>query len=229
MKIAHVGDATRASTRRTSPPARPTSRSSRPSATRSTRRPPPATGSFFRYSMREIREELGADDAVKSQMHRISTRRSTTRTSSPSRTRSRSPPRRASRATSASTPARTATTSRAKVWDGTRHAHAYATLSKQFKEAQPRLRRAATSPATTSRAAAPSRTSTSSKNVQCEVCHGPGSLHAAKPEQGEDPDCEADAATSCLACHHPPHVHTFDANAKMADILGPGHGRPLPK
>jgi hypothetical protein len=32
------------------------------------------------------------------------------------------------------------------------------------------------------------------------------------------------SADSCLSCHHPPHVHTFDAKAKMADILGPGHG-----
>jgi hypothetical protein len=27
----------------------------------------------------------------------------------------------------------------------------------------------------------------------------------------------------CLSCHHPPHVHMFDAKAKMPEILGPGH------
>src|SRR5262249_958095 len=30
--------------------------------------PPPASGSFYRFSMKEIRDQLGADDAVKSQM-----------------------------------------------------------------------------------------------------------------------------------------------------------------
>jgi hypothetical protein len=34
------------------------------------------------------------------------------------------------------------------------------------------------------------------------------------------------SADSCTSCHHPPHVHTFDASVKMAEILGPGHGRP---
>ena len=28
----------------------------------------------------------------------------------------------------------------------------------------------------------------------------------------------------CVTCHHPPHVEQFDAKAKMAEILGPGHG-----
>ena len=33
------------------------------------------------------------------------------------------------------------------------------------------------------------------------------------------------AAEACTTCHTPPHVHSFDAKAKMAEILGPGHGQ----
>jgi hypothetical protein len=62
------------------------------------------------------------------------------------------------------------------------------------------------------------------ENVQCEVCHGAGEQHALKPEKVKMP-VPKPGADSCLSCHHPPHVHAFDANAKMADILGPGHGR----
>lgn len=63
------------------------------------------------------------------------------------------------------------------------------------------------------------------KNVQCEVCHGPGENHAKAPEKVKMPIGKP-SAESCVSCHTPPHVHTFDAKAKLAEILGPGHGKP---
>ena len=63
------------------------------------------------------------------------------------------------------------------------------------------------------------------QNVQCEDCHGPGSLHARDPGK-KDLIVAKPKADMCLSCHHPPHVDGFDAKAKMRLILGPGHGAP---
>jgi hypothetical protein len=111
-----------------------------------------------------------------------------------------------------------------KVWDATRHAHAYETLSKQFKEYN--LDCVSCHVTGYDRPGGSTVTHVDNlKDVQCEVCHGPGSLHMAKPEKVKMPVPKPEADT-CLACHHPPHVHVFDAKAKMAEILGPGHGKP---
>jgi hypothetical protein len=109
------------------------------------------------------------------------------------------------------------------VWDKTAHAHAYKTLSDQSKE----FNLDCVSCHVTGYDKPGGSTVTfvdKLKDVQCEVCHGPGSLHAKDPKVAipvphPSPD-------SCLTCHHPPHVHSFDAVAKRELILGPGHGRP---
>jgi hypothetical protein len=59
--------------------------------------------------------------------------------------------------------------------------------------------------------------------VQCEICHGPGSKHGADPKHVPPPTKKPNGDL-CLKCHHPPHVEGFDAEKKMADIIGPGHG-----
>lgn len=65
------------------------------------------------------------------------------------------------------------------------------------------------------------------RDVQCEVCHGPGSLHI---------DAEGDAALKktilrspppeqcATQCHTPEHSDTFQLEAYLRDIVGPGHG-----
>ena len=64
------------------------------------------------------------------------------------------------------------------------------------------------------------------KDVQCEVCHGPGSLHAEDPENSLTGKIEPDSPPEiCLTCHTPEHSDTFDYEAYMRDIVGPGHGK----
>ncbi len=61
------------------------------------------------------------------------------------------------------------------------------------------------------------------KNVQCEQCHGPGSLHLAQPTKKDLVILKRDPRWCVDECHHPPHVSDFDPVAKMAVIIGPGH------
>jgi cytochrome c554/c'-like protein len=63
------------------------------------------------------------------------------------------------------------------------------------------------------------------RDVQCEVCHGPGSKHVA--EEGlEEPLAvrKQTPASTCTACHNEHHSDTFQYEAYLRDILGPGHG-----
>ena len=61
------------------------------------------------------------------------------------------------------------------------------------------------------------------QDVGCEVCHGPGSRHVLNPLDKSTIVGHPDPAR-CVDCHKPPHVEGFDPSAKLADILGPGHG-----
>jgi hypothetical protein len=63
------------------------------------------------------------------------------------------------------------------------------------------------------------------QDVQCEVCHGPGSLHA--EDGGDNLKHITLKTTSSLCsgeCHTPEHSDTFEYDAYMRDILGKGHG-----
>ena len=66
------------------------------------------------------------------------------------------------------------------------------------------------------------------KNVQCETCHGPGSLHA---KTGDKSKIQRQVPESqCRTCHHVPHIPTeesFVYQEKLKVILGPGHGESL--
>ncbi|OJY26818.1 MAG: hypothetical protein BGO98_06025 [Myxococcales bacterium 68-20] len=188
--------------------------------------PVPASGNFYRYSMREIRENLGADNDVKSQMD-VFYKKVNDANKLAFKDKKPVPAAKGEPSYAGIEVCSNCHEDAKKVWDGTGHAHAYATLSKQFKEAN--LDCVGCHVTGYDKPGGSTVTHVSElENVQCEVCHGPGSLHAAKPDKVKIPIAKP-TPESCIACHHPPHVHTFDAHTKMADILGPGHGRPLPK
>jgi hypothetical protein len=64
------------------------------------------------------------------------------------------------------------------------------------------------------------------RDVQCEVCHGPGSIHVAKGGE-ERPFAVIRKPKDDLCatqCHTKEHSDTFELKAYSRDILGPGHG-----
>lgn len=63
------------------------------------------------------------------------------------------------------------------------------------------------------------------RDVQCENCHGPGSIHVAEKGLEEPAAVRRDTpATVCTGCHTEQHSDTFQYEAYLRDVLGPGHG-----
>jgi len=182
--------------------------------------PAPAQGSYLRYTLKEVRDSLGQDAAVKSALgsyYRLVNENNRVQLAG------RIPPEAAPGQPSyLGVDACAACHKSEKIfWEKTKHANAYASLSTQSKE----FNLDCVSCHVTGYGKAGGSTVThvdTLKDVQCEVCHGPGSLHAADPKRAPLPAPNADL---CVGCHHPPHVEGFDAVAKMALVIGPGHGR----
>jgi hypothetical protein len=65
------------------------------------------------------------------------------------------------------------------------------------------------------------------KDVQCEVCHGPGSRHVTAPLEGKLL-AQPEQSFCAAQCHHPPHVKPdWSVSAAWSKIVGPGHQRAL--
>ncbi len=185
--------------------------------------PPPAVGSYYRYAMREIREKLGDSEAIKTQMRVFYKKVNDANKLEFADRKPKAPPKGEPGYVGVEACSLCHEEPR-KVWDKTAHAHAYATLSTQFKEFN--LDCVSCHVVGYDRPGGSTVTHVDGlKDVQCESCHGPGSLHAAKPDSVKIPVARPGPEV-CLSCHHPPHVHTFDAVAKMEAIRGPGHGKP---
>ena len=64
--------------------------------------------------------------------------------------------------------------------------------------------------------------------VQCEVCHGPSSIHVAA--NGKEKPRSLVLRTPedrCKTCHTEDHSDTFQYQAYLRDVLGPGHGEKM--
>lgn len=63
------------------------------------------------------------------------------------------------------------------------------------------------------------------ESVQCEACHGPGSIHVEK--RGLEKPLAIKTRTPesvCTHCHNEKHSDTFQYETYLRDIVGPGHG-----
>ncbi len=184
---------------------------------------PEVKGSFFRYTSVEVRDKLGRDKAVVDEMAAYYKRvNEHNKTAFADRV---PPPPEAGQASYVGVDACTDCHDDArKVWDKTPHHTAYPTLQKDFKE----YNLDCVSCHVTGYDKPGGSTVTHNEklqNVQCETCHGPGSLHAKDPGK-KGLIVASPKSDLCLGCHHPPHVEAFDAKEKMKLILGPGHGQP---
>jgi hypothetical protein len=108
-------------------------------------------------------------------------------------------------------------------WRSTGHAKAYQTLSKEFKE----FNLDCVSCHVTGYEQPGGSTVTfvdKLKDVQCEQCHGPGSAHANDPDK-EGLIRRTPPKDLCSKCHHSPHVHEdWSVDEAWKHIIGPGHG-----
>lgn len=109
-------------------------------------------------------------------------------------------------------------------WSKTRHARAYQTLSVQHKEFN--LDCVACHVTGYEKPGGSSVTQVEAlKDVQCEVCHGPGSAHLTNPADKKLILGKPDRALCAPLCHHPPHVKPeWSVEEAWPRILGPGHG-----
>jgi hypothetical protein len=180
-------------------------------------------GSAFRYSMVEVRDRMGTEEAVRAAMLGYYKRvNEHNRVAYADRKPTPVEPGKPSyigveACTDCHDEARA-------IWNKTPHANAYRTLQKDFKE----FNLDCVSCHVTGYDKPSGATVTFNdklRDVQCETCHGPGSLHAKDPKV-KGLIAATPPATLCTGCHHPPHVEGFDAKEKMRLILGPGHGQP---
>ncbi|MGK3984975.1 multiheme c-type cytochrome [Sorangium sp. So ce136] len=181
------------------------------------------SGSFFRYSAVEVREKLGADKDVAGQLLAYY-KRVNAHNKEAFADRVPEKPAKGEASYIGIDACTNCHDEERKVFDGTAHARAYATLQQDFKE----FNLDCVSCHVTGYGKPGGSTVThnaSLQNVQCEECHGPGSLHAKDPER-KGLIVLSPAPESCVSqCHHPPHVEGFEPMSKMQLILGPGHGR----
>ena len=186
--------------------------------------PAPASGSYFRYSVQEVREGLGVDATAQAQLlayykHVNDANRTAFASKLPAPV---GPDGNAYAGVDSCVSCHAAAKA---VWDKTQHGRAYDTLVTGFKEFN--LDCVSCHVTGYDRPGGSTVTHLEKlKGVQCEVCHGPSSKHVANPKIM--PPVPRPNTDGCEGCHHPPHVHQFDATAKLQGILGPGHGFPPP-
>lgn len=184
----------------------------------------PREGSYFLYDLKEVRESLGKDGRVASRLvayyRRVNDHNKIAFADKV--------PQVAKEGESSYVGVDVCTNCHLEeraVWDKTGHSSAYETLSTQHKE----FNLDCVSCHVTGYEKPGGSTVTHVEkftDVQCEVCHGPGSQHVENPA-AEGVIRAAPSRSLCASsCHHPPHVgKDWNVEEAWPKILGKGHGR----
>lgn len=183
---------------------------------------PPVSGSFFRYSLVEVREKLGSDKSAADRLLAYY-KRVNEHNKKAFADRVPEPPAKGQAGYMGIEVCTECHDEERKQWDDSKHRYAYETLQKDFKE----YNLDCVSCHVTGYGQPGGSTVTHVEKlqaVQCEECHGPGSLHVKDPTKAGLIILKPDPQSCVSKCHHPPHVEGFDAVAEMKNILGPGHG-----
>ncbi len=181
----------------------------------------PPAGNFFRYALRNVTEDLGAEPEVFERM-RSYYRRVNDHNKEAFKDRRPLPPEKGNPSFVGEAVCETCHAPAATFWKTTRHAHAYKTLSDDYKE----FNLDCVGCHVTGYDAPGGSTVTfvdGLKDVQCENCHGAGSIHA--KDKAKTSITRVPNEMLCSKCHHPPHVaDEWDVKQAWPLILGPGHG-----
>ena len=181
----------------------------------------PASGSYFTNSLIPIRRSLPRDPTLSASMHKLD------RAIGAANLRAAEPP-------VAAEPGRASYVGgekcvschkpSARFWQHTVHAHAWKTLVEVGKEAH--------DDCVSCHVTGYGEVGGSSlgytrglQDIQCEVCHGPGSIHVEK--RGKESPFAGSTKTPesvCVRCHNEKHSDTFQYEAYLRDVIGPGHG-----
>jgi hypothetical protein len=186
---------------------------------------PPAKGSFYHYSVREVRESMGTDTSIQIEMGVYA---NATNTHNQAALAGRKPRPRAK-----GQPGYVGTAACARchapafaMWKRTGHTKAYTSLSVEGREFD--LECIGCHVTGYEQPGGSTVTHIDKLDaVQCEACHGPGSEHVDEPLD-EKAIIAKPGPDRCVECHRPPYVEPFDAVGQMKAVLGPGHGEPLP-
>ncbi len=116
------------------------------------------------------------------------------------------------------------------VWQKSKHAHAWSTLTAKGKQCDLGCISCHTVGFEVAGGYCRLQDAEAHANVGCESCHGPSLAHVQNPDDKKAWSAHftrAKDAKVCAHCHTPEHSDTFNFDTYLPKILGPGHGEPL--